>query len=203
MSITQILGEKTILKGALRRWRGTGLYVIIIFLTTPWLPEVVKLAARWSGLSIDQLVNYIKLVTLSGLAIALPLYLYLTGRHKDRGCWCVLLLIGAVTGVLVANFGAPAEATHLLEYGGLGMVIFYTLAKEKDKPLSQGLYYQAAIITLLIGVADELYQGYLPNRYYDLNDIITNAVSGALGLLFLWGVVKPHREANPPPGAAG
>jgi VanZ family protein len=53
------------------------------------------------------------------------------------------------------------------------------------------LYVAAALLTLGVGVLDEVYQGWLPNRCFDVNDIITNGSSGVLGLIYVWGVMRP------------
>lgn len=89
---------------------------------------------------------------------------------------------------IVLSYYEPIEATHLLEYGLLSVLIIYALAGEKHRPFPINLYYKAALITLLIGIADEIHQGSLPNRVFDVNDILINAISGVLGLFFLWGM---------------
>ena len=178
------------------------LYIFLIFLTAPLLPYLVQALADCLGWSLVRLTNCIKVFVLAGLALGLPLYLYRSGRHRQGRCWLVLALTAVAAGWLAANFGSPVEATHLLEYGGLSIVLFYTMARSSRKSYKI-LYLQAALSTLLIGVLDELYQGILPNRYYDFNDILTNTFSGLLGLFFLWGVVRPRRQEDTAPGNGG
>jgi len=47
------------------------------------------------------------------------------------------------------------------------------------------------MVTGLIGTADEIYQYFLPNRYFTLYDIFLNILGGILGLLIFWGIKKP------------
>ena len=105
--------------------------------------------------------------------------------------YVALAIIFAWGAKLVSGFGAPAEATHFLEYGVLSVLIFYKLRNRYVEVRSAPLYLAAALLTLGVGTLDELYQGWLPNRYYDLNDIVTNGSSGALGLIYVWGVMRP------------
>lgn len=74
-----------------------------------------------------------------------------------------------------------AEKIHVLEYGILGYLAFYDLSK-KDRKIYQYIF-QAIIFVFLIGVIDEVFQGILPYRFGDVRDVLTNIVSGFLGIV--------------------
>ena len=41
----------------------------------------------------------------------------------------------------------------------------------------------ALVLTVLVGVGDESIQWILPQRFFEVKDVVLNAVSGVLGLL--------------------
>jgi hypothetical protein len=96
----------------------------------------------------------------------------------------------------------PYEFTHLPEYAILSILIMRALDKEKLKStdakkeknirltINKNPYFLSAIITGLIGTVDEIYQYFLPNRYFTLYDIFLNILGGILGLLIFWRIKK-------------
>ncbi|MBF0385073.1 MAG: VanZ family protein [Candidatus Omnitrophica bacterium] len=86
----------------------------------------------------------------------------------------------------------PAERVHFIEYGILALLLFRALAAD----LTLGKSFASAfVLTSLIGWADELVQGLLPNRYYELKDVCLNSISGLLALLSVW-VFCREKEAK-------
>jgi len=49
-------------------------------------------------------------------------------------------------------------------------------------------YFLSGLITGLIGTGDEIYQHFLPNRFFNLYDIFLNILGGILGLLIFWRI---------------
>ncbi len=85
---------------------------------------------------------------------------------------------------------APAETVHFLEYGLLGILLFRALShKINDK----SIYFTAALIAVLVGIADEFIQWITPGRFWEFRDVGLNALSGSLALFGLWTVVNPRR----------
>lgn len=78
-------------------------------------------------------------------------------------------------GVLIFLFlikGAPEEKFHLL--------IYFLIGNFSKKCFN---YYGAIYFTGL-ALLDEIIQYFLPNRYFDLKDIILNIGGGITGFLF-------------------
>jgi len=73
----------------------------------------------------------------------------------------------------------PAERIHFIEYGLLSFFLYrYFRHSIKGYPR-----YGATLLgAMVVGVLDELLQGLLPNRFYDLQDIGINLLSSGLGL---------------------
>jgi len=94
------------------------------------------------------------------------------------------------------------ERTHLPEYG-----ITAWLAWRALDPLVPGAlagYTAAALLAAAIGYGDELLQGVLPGRYYDLRDVALNAAGAVLGIIVLAAVragTQRHKAVAVPPSA--
>jgi VanZ family protein len=84
----------------------------------------------------------------------------------------------------------PYELTHLPEYAILGILVIVAMKKGKEQGSENFLYVRSAAITVIAGIADELYQGVLPSRYFTWYDIILNGLGGLLGLTIYWGMKK-------------
>ncbi len=173
-------------------WCPIFIYVCVIFLTTPILPDIVRFLASILGLSLKELLQYLKWTIIIGGSVFIIAHIILNQRHTYLRTYLTLGVVFGVGYLLVSNFASPAEATHLLEYGGLSIFSFFRLSKLYPEAKPSRLYLWSGLLTLAVGVADEIYQGWLPNRYYDFNDIITNVVSGLLGLIYLEGIVRPN-----------
>jgi VanZ family protein len=103
----------------------------------------------------------------------------------------VFLAIAAVGALIAWKSQTPEERLHLVEYGMVALVT--------DLALPLGWtgwrrFLAAALITVAVGWCDELIQGLLPNRHYDLHDVLLNAESGVWALL---GKVVVMRVALP------
>ncbi|MFY9270071.1 MAG: VanZ family protein [Candidatus Manganitrophaceae bacterium] len=101
------------------------------------------------------------------------------------------VLIALTVVFLAARTAMAEERVHLLEYGVLGYLTARAIWRTLVTPGSSGcermnllpLSIVAFGLVFLIGVGDELIQGQLPNRVFDLHDILLNAVGGAAGIL--------------------
>jgi len=82
-----------------------------------------------------------------------------------------------------------AERFHLLLYGVLSCVVFWALKLDVRKG---NAYYYTVILVFLLGAVDELIQGFLPMRVFDIRDIFMNWLSGGMGALFILFVLRPN-----------
>jgi VanZ family protein len=177
-----------------RAWLPVFIYILVIFALTPFLPKITKSAAHLFNLPIKQLDIWLRNIVIVGLSGFLIAFMIYRGRYKQQSTYVALVIIFVWGAKLVGGFGAPVEATHFLEYGALAVLVFYKLRYRYIEVRSAPLYLTAALFTLVVGALDELYQGWLPDRftrYYDFNDIVTNGSSGVMGLIYVWGVMRP------------
>ena len=82
-----------------------------------------------------------------------------------------------VTGALLVNF--PEERIHLVEYGLIGLMLGWALAGISRWPEWWPL---GVALVWMVGLGDELIQAVLPNRVYDVRDILLNGLAGMVGL---------------------
>ena len=98
----------------------------------------------------------------------------------------VLLVSSAVFFSAVQMAGLPEEKLHFLEYGLLGAMLL-TATRERALRLgkrgSSALWSSAlvaAVLASLAGWGDEGIQAVLPNRYYDVRDILWNSLGSGM-----------------------
>ena len=89
---------------------------------------------------------------------------------------CLILIVILVWG---RHMEFVVERVHLVEYSFLGILCAWALDGSGHWPTRWPL---AVGLVILIGYGDEGIQWLLPNRVYDLRDVIINALAGALGV---------------------
>jgi len=143
----------------------------------------------------DKLFNRPVLTNLLGVVfLVLASALIYKGVHLRIGVLRCLLLIAACIAAFSFAWKQPymAEKTHILEYGLLAWLVMRDLVKIKTPIIKSVLI--AFVFTALVGVLDEGFQKLLPWRVCEIRDMITNAISGALGIaVFCAGTkLKPN-----------
>lgn len=74
-----------------------------------------------------------------------------------------------------------SEKLHVLEYGILGYLALRDLSKRDKKALRNIIY--AVGFVLLVTSLDEGFQYFLPYRVGEMRDVVTNIISGFLGIV--------------------
>jgi hypothetical protein len=154
------------------RWRWVLLcaYIFLIYST-------LGLVGGWSEILCEQGLAQI----ITGPAIALFLFLTIVwgwqraSRKQRLGRVGIGILL--FTAALWVNF--PEERIHLAEYGLLGLMLGWAFAGDDRWP---GSWPLAVALAWMIGWGDELIQAVLPNRVYDVRDIVLNGLAGMAGL---------------------
>ena len=95
----------------------------------------------------------------------------------------VALGVSAVYILALTRIAAPAERTHLIEYGVVAILIHEALRERA----SQGRHVPAAALIAMasasvLGVLDECIQAYLPDRIFDPRDILFNVLASAMAV---------------------
>ena len=127
----------------------------------------------------------------------------LLSKHTLARLWTVFILIlMAIPGNLlpreektfIPNLDKLVHATLFGSFVFLWS-IYYATRKEKNNH-SNSRFVLILIIACLYGVATELMQKYLiPNRDYDIYDIMADSIGAVLGFLFVLLTVKWFRTS--------
>jgi glycopeptide antibiotics resistance protein len=172
------------------RWLVVYGYLAVLLIATPCLPLVLNWArARWQGEAVSSFVLIVEIT----IGITLILSAGSIFFYNRRKFTLYIILMGALIGASGLSFllnPNPYELTHLPEYAILGVLLIVAMKKGKERGRENFLYVRPAAITVLLGTADELYQGLLPLRYFAWYDIILNGLGGVLGLTMFWGMKR-------------
>lgn len=153
------------------------LYLAALFLTLPFLPEVVTFVTGRLGRGFVYVPLYL-LLALCGLLPASILLL----PPRPKPPWPHLAYVGLAAGALLTVkvlASSPIGRIHLAEYALLAILILRAL----PGPRGRAQYGAALALSALVGIADEVVQHFLPNRVFDLYDIALNSAASALGIL--------------------
>ncbi len=111
-------------------------------------------------------------------------------RLGPRG-WAVLAL-GVVAFGWAVQAVSPVEVKlHFVEYGLLGGLFYLALSARGARAAS----LLAIVLTGIAGWIDEGIQYLLPNRWYDIEDVLINALAGAMVVvtMMLLARAQSHR----------
>jgi len=182
------------------KWAVVFSYTVGIFVLTPYLPQLIQAASsRWSKSSVSRFVLGIE-VAIALLILSFAIVFLISRRKKSA---LFLICIGGIfllSFIIYQFIPNPYEFTHLPEYAILSMLIKWALDKEKYKSYCAGeekkiksaiikkSYLPSIVATSIIGTGDEVYQHFLPNRYFTVYDLFLNILGGILGLLIYWKI---------------
>ena len=101
----------------------------------------------------------------------------------------VILLIG-----LGYSFSLPLpeERIHLVQFGLLGLLACSSYKRKTTGFLSW--VWRPFLFIFLVGVADEVLQWFLPDRVFDLRDILFNTLGGIWGILLYLGITGMRKK---------
>ncbi len=92
--------------------------------------------------------------------------------------------VGAVYLIAFSRLGIPEERTHLVEYGLLAALGYHALVeREANGRFLRSPAVTAMTATAILGVFDEMLQGALPSRVFDVRDIGFNVGAGVVAVL--------------------
>ena len=163
-----------------RAWSVLALYVVVLYGLLPLGPAIGLGAIRTApgawllgpGLGVI------------GAVVGVTLLVRLWRRGAPP--WAFAVLVAAALGYAFAFTSLRAqrlERTHLAEYGIAAWLAWRAVTPHVRGPFAA--YVAAVLLGTAIGWGDELVQGLLPNRVYDLRDVAMNAAGAVLGVLVI------------------
>ena len=172
------------------RWALLVGYVVLIYATLPFGPRI-GLGILRTGAGGWLLGPGIAVVVGAG-AVALAVAL----RRRNAPAAAYVAIAAAAAGYALAFSALRAqrlERTHLPEYGIAAWLAWRAL--DPIVPAATWAYVGAAAIAAGIGLGDELLQGVIPGRYYDIRDVAMNAIGGLLGTVVIVALRSGERRA--------
>lgn len=161
-----------------------------------WLPFALLVAVMYGTLGVAPMVGRAVLATAVGawsfgrglpivvLAVGAGLVWHLARRQAPLSAYglLALALIGYAGGLLWLRT-QRLERVHLPEYGVLAWLGWRALVPT----LGDGAkaYAAAAVLAAVVGWGEEIVQGFVPGRVYDLRDVGANALAAVLGTLLV------------------
>lgn len=134
-------------------------------------------------------------VTAVFLLTAVTVIFFLLRRRPGLRALCVAGTFGVIYVFALTRMDRPEERLHLVEYGLLAGLIYGALLERRrrhrvfsqpSRSLPAGP--TAIVLTSGLGWLDEGIQAILPNRYYDIRDVVVNAIAAvlAVGAIASW-----------------
>lgn len=120
--------------------------------------------------------------------VALAVAAELARRRAGPRELAVIAVAAVGYGLFLHRMAVLQERLHLVEYGLVGALALAAF-RERWSAATGGRAsvwtagFAAELLTIAIGWSDELVQGILPNRVYDLRDVGFNAAAGAMAIL--------------------
>ena len=164
-----------------RRLWGAALGALLLIYLSAWPLQFVLDFLRGRNLLRLSMATLFLLAAIAAVS-------WLVRRRAGRLEWAALGLVAVAYTVLALQFEIVQERLHLIEYGGVALLFRSALlarsrAGAGDAP---GAFRRVAPLAFALtaagGLGDEIVQGILPNRHWDLRDVTINAGAGALAL---------------------
>ena len=76
----------------------------------------------------------------------------------------------------------PDHLLHAAEYFGLAILVARALNGGLQRPISSRAMLLSFLFCVVYAVSDEIHQMFVPNRYADLTDVLSDVVGAVLGL---------------------
>lgn len=174
-----------------RSWLYVTLWSLVIFSTIPFARALTNALAERIGLEVFVYVTVF--LALVGAAAALA---NLRKRRLPRSAYLWLFAVSAAF-IAYAYYlrDIPEEAIHVAEYAFLGFLVYRALLHRID---DYSIYLVATVVVGLIGTIEEYVQWVVPSRVFDLRDIRTNFVAGALAQVAIAKGLRPSIVASSP-----
>jgi hypothetical protein len=100
------------------------------------------------------------------------------------------LFISCLYGLVIYILKLPEEQVHFIEYGILSALIYVALTYDIN---NRYIYFLSSLIVFILGAIDEVIQWVLPNRVFDIRDIVMNGTAGILVQLLIAMVISKRK----------
>ncbi|MCD6310979.1 MAG: VanZ family protein [Elusimicrobia bacterium] len=153
-------------------------YTALIYLSLPFMRGILNYTREFFGGTGAFSVAVNTTLALAAFGAVLILINLRAGILR----FAVFFLFAAAVIIIAAKkLDIPEERIHFIQYGLCGY-----LYMNAALALSAAVWKKVSIaiaVTVLAGIGDELIQGILPSRVYDIRDIYFNSFAGVSGVI--------------------
>jgi VanZ family protein len=112
--------------------------------------------------------------------------------------WVAFTFVVSHQPAVVIPFGAPDYVAHAINYSVLGVLLIWALAGGEWAAMTRPLMLSAVVLAVLLGIADEFHQSFIPGRDPSLHDVLADAVGASIGACVAAVVVAMLRQQARP-----
>jgi VanZ like family len=171
------------------KWSSALAYVGFIYATLNMVRAPISFLRRHNCLRLSLAILY---VVCFGICLRLL-------RLKDpKNHIRAVILTGIFSLYYIAgrSIHLPEEEIHFFEYGLVGILFARAVSEHVQEK------WKVFIFTMLLSTAagwlDEIIQGFMPSRHYDIKDIFLNIASAAMGLAIFFTFPSSSEKSSPP-----
>jgi glycopeptide antibiotics resistance protein len=125
----------------------------------------------------------ISLGILYGITVVTLLWILYRNGRLTRLRFSCLTLVALSYWYICKWVKTPEEQIHFFQYGLVGVLFARAIQLQTNSRLK--IFFGALFLASIAGWLDEILQGHMPTRHYDVRDIYLNIVSAFLGLVLL------------------
>ncbi len=170
-------------------WSLTGCYVTFIYSTLYIMRPILNFLKATLG-------GYLNLSVIIAFLMLLSFILvYIIKNRANYGIsqYLWFAFISCLYGLILYIVDVPEEQVHFIEYGILSGLIYIALTHDIHNNVY--VYFLSIHIVFAFGAVDEVIQWILPNRVFDIRDILINGIAGILVQLLIAMVISKRKAA--------
>ncbi|MBN3039023.1 MAG: VanZ family protein [Candidatus Omnitrophica bacterium] len=166
-----------------RDWTVAVIYILFIYFTLPIMPGIWKKLNSFS----ESLANLLPVTLLVTAGVFIIMHLVFS--RKSAFSFISLAILWFIYSLGLSTIKLPVEKIHFIEYSFLAILVFRALRHNFE---GRVIYLWSSLAVFILGCIDEVIQYFLPNRVYDLRDVLINGFAGVLGLALLGFCLEPR-----------
>lgn len=167
-------------------WSLIGCYVTFIYSTLYIMRPILNFLKATLKSYLNLSVGVMFLIILSLVLV----HIISNREHYSVNQYLWFSFISCLYGLVLYILELPEEQVHFIEYGILSALIYVALTHDIN---NKSIYFLSAIIVFVFGTIDEVIQWVLPNRCFDIRDLIMNGIAGILAQLLIAMVIKKRK----------
>ncbi len=186
MDIKGTKGYHKLLQNKLFVWSLICCYVTFIYSTLYIMRPILNFLKATLKSYLNLSVGVMFLIILSLVLV----HIISNREHYSVNQYLWFSFISCLYGLVLYILELPEEQFHFIEYGILSALIYVALTHDIN---NKSIYFLSAIIVFVFGTIDEVIQWVLPNRCFDIRDLVMNGIAGILAQLLIAMVIKKRK----------